>query len=86
MGEPVPNPPECDDVGFGIIQTFYLASRGRGYVGGMAVTPLPLTVQNVSDVLDIYPVLASREVIDNGVFAIDELWLDEWAKSQNKDS
>lgn len=78
--------PDCDDVGLAIIHIFYLASRSRRYIGGMVTIPLPLTVQDISEVLAVYPVLASRELIDNCVFAIDEIWLDGWGKSQDKDS
>lgn len=49
----------------------------------MATIPLPLTVQDISEVLAVYPVLASRELVDETVFAIDEIWLDEWGKSQD---
>lgn len=75
--------PDCDDVGLAIIHIFYLASRSRRYISGMATIPLPLTVQDISEVLAVYPVIASRDVIDGGVFAIDEIWLDEWRGSQD---
>ena len=86
MGEPIPPLPDCDDIGLATIHIFYLASKSRRYIGGMTTIPLPLTVQDISDVLAVYPVLASRELIDETVFAIDDIWLDEWAKSQDKDN
>lgn len=82
MGEPVPPMPDCDDIGLAIINIFYLASRSRKYIGGMTAVPLPLTVQDISDVLAVYPVLASRELVDDVVFAIDDVWLDAWGKLQ----
>lgn len=72
--------PDCDDVGLATINIFYLASRSRNYIGGMTAIPLPLCVQDISDVLAVYPVLASRELVDNCVFAIDDVWLDAWGK------
>lgn len=86
MGQPVPPVPDCDDVGLAIINIFYLASRSRRYIGGMTAIPLPLCVQDISDVLAVYPVLASRELIDETVFAIDDVWLDAWGKLQDKDN
>lgn len=80
LGEPVPPLPDCDDIGLAIIHIFYLASRSRRHIGGMATIPLPLTVQDISEVLAVYPVLASRELVDETVFAIDEIWLDGWGK------
>lgn len=74
--------PDCDDIGLAIINIFYLASRSRKYIGGMTAVPLPLTVQDISDVLAVYPVLASRELVDDVVFAIDDVWLDAWGKLQ----
>ncbi|AKG19818.1 hypothetical protein AAX09_07505 [Moraxella bovoculi] len=55
---------------------FYLASRARRYIG-MTGTPLPLTVRDISDVIDAHPTLIDRETIDEGVFAIDDEWLSE---------
>ncbi|WP_019518986.1 hypothetical protein [Faucicola boevrei] len=75
--------PDCDDVGLAIIHIFYLASRSRRYIGGMATIPLPLTVQDISEVLAVYPVLASRELVDETVFAIDDIWLDGWGRLQD---
>lgn len=52
----------------------------------MTAVPLPLCVKDISDVLAVYPVLASRELIDETVFAIDDVWLDAWGKLQGKDN
>lgn len=43
----------------------------------MTGTPLPLTVRDISDVIDAHPTLIDRETIDEGVFAIDDEWLSE---------
>lgn len=66
-----------------VIETFWLANRGRSYLSGMAVIPLPLTVGQVSDVLAVYPLPLNREWIDRAVFAIDDVWLDAWGKLQD---
>lgn len=56
------------------IETFWLANRGRSYLSGMTVIPLPLTVGQISDVLAVYPLPLNREWID-AVFAIDDEYL-----------
>lgn len=58
-----------------MIETFWLANRGRSYLSGMTVIPLPLTVGQVSDVLAVYPLPLHREWIDGAVFAIDDEYL-----------
>ena len=58
-----------------VIETFWLASRGRSYLSAMAIIPLPLTVAQISDVLAVYPLPFYREWIDKAVFAIDDEYL-----------
>lgn len=72
----LPEEPEIDCQTFTVINTFWLANRSRAYVSGMAISPLPLTVVNISDVLAVYPVPMIRECLDKAVFAIDDLYLE----------
>lgn len=58
-----------------MIETFWLANRGRSYLSSMTVIPLPLTVGQISDVLAVYPLPLHREWIDRAVFAIDDEYL-----------
>lgn len=76
-------PPTSYDIS-AIIGTFYLASRGRAYISGMAVMPMPLSVTNITDVLVAHPVDLERELLDTCVFAIDDIWLAEDVKDDEK--
>ena len=80
IGLDVPNEPPTDYDIHAVISTFYLANRGRGYLSGMAVSPLPLSVRDISDVLAAHPVLIERDVLDACVFAIDDIYLSDAVK------
>ena len=93
IGLDVPNEPPTNYDIHAVISTFYLANRGRGYLSGMAVSPLPLSVRDISDVLAVsplplsvrdisdvlaaHPVMLDRDVLDGCVFAIDDIYLSE---------
>lgn len=89
IGLDVPNEPPTDYDTHAVISTFYLANRGRGYLSGMAVSPLPLSVRDISDVLAAHPVMLDRDVLDGCVFALDDIYLseaNETAKKTEKES
>lgn len=77
IGLDIPIEPISDYYVYAVINTFYLANRGRGYLSGMAVSPLPLSVRDISHVLTAHPVLIERDVLDACVFAIDDIYLSE---------
>ena len=77
IGLDIPIEPSSDYDVYAVINTFYLANRGRGYLSGMAVSPLPLSVRDISDVLAAHPVMLDRDVLDGGVFALDDIYLSE---------
>ncbi len=77
IGLDVPIEPSSDYDVYAVINTFYLANRGRGYLSGMAVSPLPLSVRDISDVLAAHPVTLERDVLDACVFAVDDIYLSE---------
>ena len=77
IGLDVPVEPSSDYDVYAVISTFYLANRGRGYLSGMAVSPLPLSVRDINDVLAAHPVMLERDVLDGCVFAIDDIYLSE---------
>ncbi|WP_080948296.1 hypothetical protein [Moraxella bovoculi] len=79
MGLEVPKEPENSHAISMIIYVFCMASRARRYIG-MTGTPLPLTVKDISDVVDAHPTMIDRETLDAGVFAIDDVWLDEMTR------
>ena len=86
IGLDVPIEPSSDYDVYAVINTFYLANRGRGYLSGMAVSPLPLSVRDISDVLTAHPVMIERDVLDACVFAIDDIYLSEANEKAEKAS
>lgn len=77
IGLDIPIEPSSDYEVYAVINTFYLANRGRGYLSGMAVSPLPLSVRDINDVLMAHHVMLERDVLDGCVFAIDDIYLSE---------
>lgn len=77
IGLDVPNEPPTNYDIHAVISTFYLANRGRAYLSGMAVSPLPLSVRDINEVLAAHPVMLERDVLDGCVFAIDDIYLSE---------
>lgn len=86
IGLDIPIEPSSDYDVYAVISTFYLANRGRGYLSGMAVSPLPLSVRDINDVLAAHPVMLERDVLDGCVFAIDDIYLSEANEKAEKAS
>ena len=83
VGVEMPDEPISDYDTHSVINTFWLANRSRSYLSGITVSPLPLTVKDISDVLAVYPVLMDRHMLDKAVFAIDDEYL-KMAQDSNK--
>lgn len=77
VGLEVPNEPPTDFIISQIIKVFRLANRGRSYISGMAVMPLPLSVENITSVLIAHPSPLDRMTLDAAIFAIDDAWLSQ---------
>ena len=86
IGLDIPIEPSSDYDVYAVINTFYLANRGRGYLSGMAVSPLPLSVRDINDVLTTHPVMLERDVLDACVFAIDDIYISESNEKAEKAS
>lgn len=86
IGLDIPIEPSSDYDVYAVINTFYLANRGRGYLSGMAVSPLPLSVRDINEVLAAHPVMLERDVLDGCVFAIDDIYLSESNEKAEKAS
>ena len=91
IGLDIPDEPESDYYVYAVINTFYLANRGRAYRGGaylsgMAVSPLPLSVRDINDVLAAHPVMVERDLLDACLFAIDDIYLSEANEKTQKAS
>lgn len=84
LGLEIPSEPIKDVDTHEIINIFYLVSRGRGYIGGMGVTPLPISVRDITDVLAAHPVLMDREVLDSCVFALDDIFMADAMEKQKQ--
>ncbi|MDO4223595.1 MAG: hypothetical protein Q4D05_06180 [Acinetobacter sp.] len=69
LGTAPPTLGDIDVLSRQLIDIFILACRARRYVDGVM---LPLTVQDVSDVLQAYDYGLERAIVDAGVFAIDD--------------
>ena len=80
----VPDEPETDYQIRSAITAFYYASRGRSYLSGMSVMPLPISVRDITDVVSAHPICMDRAVLDPCVFAIDDEFLSEQKKSSDK--
>ncbi|AKG08668.1 hypothetical protein AAX06_01430 [Moraxella bovoculi] len=62
-----------------MIKIFVLTSRARRYIDGVG---LPLTVADISSVMAIYPCRLPRWLVDEIVFEMDRLELDEMNKKK----
>lgn len=81
LGLRPPEPPQFDGDIQSIIETYYLATRGRSYVDGQ---PLRLSVRNITDVVEAHPVSIPRSILDGVIFSIDDIVLAEQRKSSDK--
>ena len=86
IGLDIPIEPSSDYDVYAVINTFYLANRGRGYLSGMALSPQPLSVRDISHVLTAHPVMIERDVLDACVFALDDIYLSESNEKAEKAS
>lgn len=74
----VPEEPELDAITLSLLNAFRNASRGRRYlVGATTVQPLRLSAREISDWLDAHPLPLPRGLVDEVIFALDELALAE---------
>lgn len=76
----MPEPPEMDGVVVDILQAYYIASRGRQYVG-MNGAPAPLSVGALNDYLTAYGERYAREEFDAVIFALDDDFRARWTES-----
>ena len=72
----VPEEPEADAITVSLLSAFRNASRGRRYlVGATQVQPLRLSAREITDWLDVHPLPLPRALVDEVIFALDELAL-----------
>ncbi|HEK1684112.1 TPA: hypothetical protein SMR42_000417 [Pseudomonas putida] len=74
----VPEEPTLDPITGSLLSAFRNAARGRRYlVGAASVHPLRLSVREISDWLEAHPLPLPRRLVDEVLFALDELALEE---------
>ena len=76
----IPEPPDYDIDIQSIIETYDLVSRGRNYTEGQ---PLPLSVKNITEVIEAHPIAIHRSLLDPIIFAIDDMVLSEQRKPKS---
>ena len=81
LGLEPPEPPQFDSITQQIVQVFILASRARRYVEQQ---PLPLTVRDITDVVEAHPIDMPREMLDYIIFALDDKERSEQSKAADK--
>ena len=61
-----------------LLNAFRNAARGRRYlVGAAAVQPLRLSAREITDWLEVHPLPLPRRLVDEVIFALDEVALTE---------
>ncbi|MCI3945550.1 hypothetical protein K0038_02592 [Pseudomonas syringae] len=74
----VPDEPPQDSITAYLLNTFRGVCRGRRYISGMGgVFPMPLSAREISDWLDARPSPIPREEVDEVVFELDRLFMDQ---------
>lgn len=74
----VPDEPPQDPITAYLLNTFRGVCRGRRYISGMGgVFPMPLSAREISDWLDARPSPIPREEVDDVIFELDRLFLDQ---------
>lgn len=91
-GQPAPLPegeePESDAITQHIFDVFMMVNRSRRYAVGLGgAAPLPLSVADITAVLDAHPSPLSREELDACIFALDAEFMagDEEAPEPQED-
>ena len=68
----VPDEPPTDAITDHIISVYCAADRGRRVVAGMgAAVPLPLSVSDITAVVEVYGSPLPRRLLDAAVFGLD---------------
>ncbi|WP_218689115.1 hypothetical protein [Psychrobacter sp. BF1] len=75
----MPEPPTFDSDIQSIIITYHLVARARKYIENRA---LPLTVRDITDVVEAHPVAPPRSMLDPIIFAIDDIVLSDQRKTK----
>ncbi|WP_273804192.1 hypothetical protein [Providencia rettgeri] len=64
-----------------LLIAYGLISRGRRYTG-MTGCPLPLSLTDIDRYLSARPTAISRKEFDAAIFALDDLFREEWVREQ----
>jgi hypothetical protein len=74
----VPDEPETDPITAYLLNLYRNVCRGRRYLAGMSgAIPLPLSAREISDWLESHPAPLPRAEIDEVMFTLDALCLQD---------
>lgn len=78
MKQPIPEEPEVDSITAYLLHLFRNVCRARQYMTTMSgAFPLPLSASQINDWLAGHPSPLPRDMIDEVVFALDDLVMSE---------
>ncbi|WP_241646876.1 hypothetical protein [Rosenbergiella metrosideri] len=83
MGFKPADEPEIDELTGLILSAYSVISRGRQYAG-MAASPLPLSLNDIDTYLRSRPVQINRELFEQAIFALDDVYREEVMKSDEE--
>jgi hypothetical protein len=78
LKQPIPEEPEVDSITAYLLHLFRNVCRARQYMTTMAgAFPLPISASQINDWLVGHPSALPREMIDEAVYALDDLVLSD---------
>lgn len=83
LGLPDIPAPEFDGVTNELLMAYSLISRSRRYTG-MSGCPLPISLTDIEQYLVSKPTAINRKEFDTVIFALDDLFREEWMKEQER--
>ncbi|MEY0971282.1 hypothetical protein [Providencia huaxiensis] len=75
--------PKFDGVINELLIAYSVIGRNRRYAG-MTACPLPLSLGDIDQYLSSKPTAISRREFDAAIFALDDLFREEWMKEQER--
>lgn len=83
LGLPDIPAPKFDGVINELLIAYGIIGRNRRYAG-MTACPLPLSLGDIDQYLTSKPTAISRKEFDAAIFALDDLFREEWMKEQER--
>ncbi|GEM_PF-794580 len=83
LGAKAPKPPEYSYIAHALLEAYNTIARSRRYEQG---TPLSLNIADLNAYCEQYELPVERYIFNAAIFAIDNIYLDEAFKAQEKRS